>query len=151
GPSLSIPIFEGGRLMAAVDAARAERDQSFLNYHATVLQALEEVENCIIALAAERQTMHKLTIVAETSREALRVSRELYTGGASTFLNVLDADRSTFSAEPSLIDSRVGIATSYIALMKALGGGWDGDVDVDSPTVVDSGTGPHLWHPERGA
>lgn len=151
GPSVSVPIFEGGRLIAAVDAAKASRDQSFLSYHAAVLDALEEVENCILALAAERQTMRKMTIVAETSREALRVSRELYTSGSSNFLNVLDAERSTFSAETSLIDSRVGIANSYIALMKALGGGWDGEVDIDSPTVVDSETGPHFWHPERGA
>lgn len=151
GPSLSVPIFQGSQLIAAVDAAKASRDQSFLNYHAVVLEALDEVENCIIALAAERQTMRKLTTIAQTSREALRVSRELYTSGASNFLNVLDAERSTFSAETSLIDNRVAIATSYIALMMALGGGWDGDADVDSPTVVDSETGPHFWRPERGA
>lgn len=151
GPSLSVPIFQGGQLSAAVDGAEASRDQSFLNYHAVVLEALEDVENAIIALAAERQTMRKLTTVAQTSREALRISRELYTSGSSNFLNVLDAERSTFSAETSLIDSRVGIATSYIALMKALGGGWDGDVDIDTPTIVDSGTGPHFWRPDRGA
>jgi NodT family efflux transporter outer membrane factor (OMF) lipoprotein len=151
GPSLSVPIFQGGQLAAAVDAAEAGRDQSFLNYHATVLEALEDVENAIIALSVERQTMRKLTTVAQTSREALRISRELYTSGASNFLNVLDAERSTFSAETSLIDSRVGIATSYIALMRALGGGWDGEVDTDTPVVVDSGTGPHFWRPDRGA
>src|SRR5690606_29465795 len=54
GPTLTVPIFDAGRLAAAVEAAKAQRDQFFIAYHATVLQALEDVENALVSLAQER-------------------------------------------------------------------------------------------------
>jgi len=57
---------------------------------------------------------------------------------------VLDAERSAYSAEDPLLQSRVSIATDYIALNKALGGGWDGTIDSAKPEVIDVGAGPRL-------
>ena len=142
GPSLSVPIFNGGELAAAVDAARARRDQNDSVLRLTVLTALQDVEDGLVGLRQERIRLARLTEVARASAEAARLSRSLYGAGSTGFLDVLDAQRSLLSAEEALIQSRVALATRFIALNKALGGGWLRPVDVSTPTVVDGETGP---------
>lgn len=144
GPTLSLPIFNAGELAATVRVAEAQRDQSFIAFKASVLTALEDVENAATALTQERIKYQKLESSANSYREAARLARALYQNGASSFLDVLDAERSLYSAEDTLIQSRVAIATDYVALNKALGGGWDGAVDASKPEIVDTNTGPHL-------
>lgn len=144
GPSLTVPIFNGGQLKAAVDVAEAQRDQSFIAYRAAVLTALEDVENAIVSLAQERIRSGKLASASASYGEANKVARALFQAGSSSFLDVLTAERSLYSAADSLIESRVAIATDYIALNKALGGGWSRAIDSSKPEIVDSHTGPHL-------
>lgn len=144
GPTLTVPIFNGGQLKAAVEAAEAQRDQSFLAYQAAVLTALEDVENAIVALSQERIRSGKLASAARSYGEANTVARALFQAGSSSFLDVLTAERSLYSASDALIESRVSIATDYIALNKALGGGWSGAIDSSKPVIVDKRTGPHL-------
>ncbi|MFS8036641.1 efflux transporter outer membrane subunit [Xanthobacter sp. AM11] len=144
GPSLTVPIFTGGQLKAAVEVAQAERDAAFVAYKAAVLTALEEVENASVSLSQQRLKTGKLSISSGAYREAARLSRSLYQSGASSFLDVLTAERSLYSAETQLIQSRVATAKYYIALNKALGGGWDGMIDSSAPEVVDGYTGPHF-------
>jgi NodT family efflux transporter outer membrane factor (OMF) lipoprotein len=144
GPSLSVPIFNGGKLRAAVDIAGAQRDQYYLAWRSSVLTALEDVENAIVAMAQERIKIQRLSEAARRYGEATRLSRALYTSGSTSFLEALTAERSFYTAEDSLIVSRVAIATSYIALAKALGGGWDGVIDSSVPAVIDVNTGPHI-------
>ncbi|MFC0219009.1 efflux transporter outer membrane subunit [Pseudochelatococcus lubricantis] len=137
GPSLSVPVFNAGQLQAAVEAAQAQRDQQFLNLRATVLTALEEVENAVVALAQERVRHEKLAQSVASYRESARLARTLFESGSTSFIEVLDAERSLYSAEDSLIQSRVNITTQYIALNKALGGGWNGAVNAGKPEIVD--------------
>lgn len=144
GPGVNLPLFTGGRLPAAVEAAEALRDQSFVAWRAAVLTALEDVENATVALAQERIRQGRLATAAASYREAAGLSRDLYTSGATSFLDVLTAERSLYSAEDGLLQSRIAMATDYIALMKALGGGWDGRVDSATPEVIDLTTGPRL-------
>lgn len=142
GPSLSVPVFNAGQLQAAVAAAQARRDQQFLALHSSVLLALEEVENAIVALAQERVRQGKLAEAAANYRESARLARALFESGSTSFIEVLDAERSLYSAEDALIQSRAAIATHYVALNKALGGGWSGTIDTHTPAVVDHNTGP---------
>ena len=86
----------------------------------------------------------KLSAAATSYREASRLSRTLYQSGAASFLDVLDAERSLYSAEDTLLQSRVATTSTFVSLNKALGGGWDKPVDVLLPRVVDANTGPHL-------
>ncbi|UPJ46404.1 efflux transporter outer membrane subunit [Bradyrhizobium sp. 200] len=144
GPTVSIPIFNGGKLRAAVEIAQAQRDQYHIAWRSAVLSALEDVENSIVSLAQERIRIQSLSKAAQRYREAARLSRSLYETGSSSFLDVLDAERSLYTAEDSLLQSRVAIATDYIALSKALGGGWDGTIDSSRPDVNDVNTGPHI-------
>jgi len=144
GPTLTVPIFNGGQLKAAVEVAQAQRDQYFIAYRSSVLSALEDVENAIVALAQERIKSGKLATSASHYRDAATLGRSLYQSGTQSFLDLLEAERSLYSAEDSLIASRVAITTDYIALNKALGGGWSGTVDASRPEVVDTNTGPHF-------
>jgi len=144
GPALSVPVFTGGQLKAAVEVAQATRDQNFLAYHSSILTALEEVENASVAFNQERLRASKLQQSASSYGDAARLARALYQNGSTSFLEVLDAERSLYSAEDTLLQSQVAIATDYIALNKALGGGWDGALDVTTPAVVDTNTGPHF-------
>lgn len=139
GPSLSLPIFNAGQLAAAVDVADAQREQYYLAFRSAVLTALQDVENAVVSLSEESKKNVKLATAAEAYREAASLSRELYETGNTSFLEVLTAERSLYSAEDSLISSDVAITTSYIALNKALGGGWDGAVDVSTPVSAPGG------------
>ena len=144
GPSLSVPIFNAGKLKAAVEVAQAQRDQYFIAYRSSILTALEDVENAMVSLAQERIKSSKLSVSARHYREAASLARSLYQSGTTSFLDLLEADRSLYSAEDSLLSSQVAISTDYIALNKALGGGWSGAVEVAKPEIADTNTGPHL-------
>ncbi|ALK09102.1 efflux transporter outer membrane subunit [Blastochloris viridis] len=144
GPQLSVPIFNGGQLRAAVDVTESQRDQSYIAFRAAVLTALEDVENALVALSKERVRASRLSESVQANRDATRLARQLFQTGSSSFLDVLDAERSLYSAEDTLLQSRVAISTDYIALAKALGGGWTDPVDVATPEAVDIGTGPHI-------
>lgn len=140
GPSVSIPIFNAGQLKAAVDYAQAQRDEYFLTYRAAVLGALQDVENASVSLQQERIKYRSLASSADSYRQAVFLARTLYQSGSTSFLDVLDAERSAYSADDAVLTSRVAIATDYVALNKALGGGWTGTVDDRTPAVVDTQT-----------
>ncbi|SEN47593.1 efflux transporter, outer membrane factor (OMF) lipoprotein, NodT family [Bradyrhizobium sp. OK095] len=144
GPTLSVPIFNGGKLRAAVETAQAQRDQYHVAWRSAVLAALEDVENSIVSLAEERRRIRSLAEAARRYGEAAQLSRALYENGSTSFLDVLDAERSRFSAEDALLQSRVAVTKDYVALAKALGGGWDGAIDSTTPEIVDANTGPHI-------
>lgn len=143
GPSITVPVFDAGKRYATVRIAEAQRDQAFATFHATLLSALEDVENALVSLSTERVRSGKLSEAAKNYREAARLSRSLFESGSANFLDVLDAERSLYSADDSLIQSRVAIAKNFVALAKALGGGWPDRVDTTTPLVVDTNTGPH--------
>lgn len=144
GPSLSLPLFNGGQLRAEVEVAEAQRDQYFVALRSTVLTALEDVENALVSLAQDRRRLDKLTASSRSYADAYELSRALYTAGGQSFLDVLDAERSLYTARDSLLQTQVSAATSYISLCKALGGGWNRPVDSSRPEIVDTHTGPHL-------
>ncbi|WP_144751520.1 efflux transporter outer membrane subunit [Bartonella saheliensis] len=137
GPGLRLPLFNGGQIMASVAVARAQRDQAFVAYRAAVLTALEDVENALVRLTKEHQRLEKLIVANKASWHSLQLSRSLFENGNTSFLELLNANRSYYSAQMALKDSRISLVTQYIALMKALGGGWDGVVDVSRPEIVD--------------
>ncbi|EJF74706.1 efflux transporter outer membrane subunit [Bartonella alsatica] len=137
GPGLRFPFFNGGQVMASVAVARAQRDQAFIAYRAAVLGALEDVENALVRLTKEHQRLEKLIVANKAFLHSLQISRSLFENGNTSFLELLNADRSYYSAQMALKDSRVSLVTQYIALMKALGGGWDGVVDVSRSEVLD--------------
>ncbi len=125
GPTISIPIFEGGRLRATLALRKVEQQEAALNYQQTVLQAWHDVDNALTAYAAEQRRHDALAEAVVQNRLALRLARERYTQGVADFLNVLDAERTLLSAQDSLADSSTTVSANLVQLYKALGGGWE--------------------------
>ncbi len=95
-------------------------------YEQTVLRALEETENALVAHARARDQLAEVEHEARASVTAAQIARARYEGGMVGFLEVLDAERTQLTAEDQLAQSRTETATSLIAVYKALGGGWQG-------------------------
>ena len=134
GPSLSLPIFNGGALKAQVKIARSEAEQQYLTWKSTVLNAVEEVENAQTALIRDGQTVAALRKVVQSYEQTLNLARESYRGGASTILDVLDAERNVASARLSLASAIRQLARDYVALNVAIGGG----AEIGAATTVAS-------------
>jgi multidrug efflux system outer membrane protein len=134
GPTLSLPIFNGGSLKAQVKIARSEAEQQYLTWKSTVLQAVEEVENAQTALIRDGQTVAALRKVVSTFEQTLNLARESYRGGASTILDVLDAERNVADARLALASAIRQLARDYVALNVAIGGG----AEIGAPTAVAS-------------
>jgi len=125
GPSVTWPIFQGGAIVSNVRVQEALRDQAFITYQNTVLAAFQDVENALIAFAKEQQHRRALNDAVVANRKAVDLSLHLYIEGQIDFLNVLNAQRSLYASEDTLVQSERNIATDLIALYKALGGGWE--------------------------
>jgi NodT family efflux transporter outer membrane factor (OMF) lipoprotein len=124
GPSVSWRVFDTGRTRAAIAEQEAIEEQALIAYRRTVLAALQEVENALIASAKEQERRRSLAEAVTANRKAVSLAKTLYTEGQTDFLNVLDAQRSLFVTEETLVLSTSAISTDLVALYKALGGGW---------------------------
>jgi NodT family efflux transporter outer membrane factor (OMF) lipoprotein len=131
GPSISLPIFNRGKLRRGVDLQVELLEQSEINYRKTVLGALSEVEDALVALRAERERQEAYQEATLAAANAVELSLTLYRTGISDFQAVLEAQRSLYSLEDLLAQSQAGETTSLIRLYKAVGGGWF--VDEESP------------------
>jgi NodT family efflux transporter outer membrane factor (OMF) lipoprotein len=124
GPTLNIPIFEGGKLRATVRLQDIREQEAGVTYANTVLGAVHEVENALVAYQTEQTRRASLEATVKQNQETLTLARQRYSGGVTTFLDVLDAERTLQQSELSLADSTAAAATDLVALYKALGGGW---------------------------
>ncbi len=125
GPSLTLPIFEGGRIRRTVELRQGQQQEAGISYQKTVLQALGEVDDSLTAYDREQVRHRHLAIQVRESDQALALSRSMYRQGLADFLTVLTAERTALQAEQQLSDSTTTIATNLVALYKALGGGWE--------------------------
>jgi NodT family efflux transporter outer membrane factor (OMF) lipoprotein len=142
GPSLSLPIFQGGKLTADLHMARAQEAAATLNYRATVLNALREVENALVAYRTDRPARDKLADEVNAGEQALYLARNSYSHGLANFLQVLDAQRTAISARQQLIEANVTLINDVVALYNALGGGWqETDTPIPAP-VIDTSLPP---------
>ena len=124
GPSVSWPLLDGGRIRANIRLQQALADETGVAYRKTVLGALQEVETALIAFQKEQERRTTLEESVAANTKAVELSTDLYTGGRTDFLNVLDAQRSLLIAEDALVQSTTAISSDLVALYKALGGGW---------------------------
>ncbi|HCL64756.1 MAG TPA: nodulation protein NodT [Rhizobium sp.] len=124
GPSLTLPIFDGGRLKANVNIAESSAREQYLAWKATVLKAVEEVENALAAVNRDSRTVSALTATVRSYEEALSLSTASYKDGASSLLDVLDAQRSVSTAQANLAAAVQQMAADYVALNVAIGGGY---------------------------
>ncbi len=125
GPGVTWPILQGGSTLANVRLQQALRDQSYLTYRKTVLVALQEVEDSLVALGNEQDHGKALAEAVIQNRRAVDLAKHLYSEGQADFLSVLDAQRLLYTSQIALAQSRQAESADAIALYKALGGGWE--------------------------
>ncbi len=125
-PAFRWPIMNFRRLLSAVDASRAIRDESLARYEKAVLNSLEEVENALVTLSREKRRAQALVEAVQANDVARRLAEELYQAGAQSYLAVLDAETALYDAQDQLARSRLHRTLGLVALYKALGGGWQG-------------------------
>ncbi len=124
GPSISLPIFEGGKLTANLRTARAEEASAALNYRATVLNALREVEDALVAYRTDQAAADDRAADVQAASVTLDLADNRYTHGLSNYLNVLSAEQAQVSARQQLAQADAALANDVVALFTALGGGW---------------------------
>jgi len=128
GPTLSVPLFEGGKLKATLHLTEAQQKEAALSYQQTVLTALHEVDNALTAYRSEQARRQQLTDAVAQNRLALVLARARYAQGVADFLAVLDAQRTLLADELLLADSTTAVSGNLVVLYKALGGGWETDL-----------------------
>jgi multidrug efflux system outer membrane protein len=128
GPTLNLPIFDAGARVARIKANEAAAREAYLAWKQTVLTAVAEVENALVAVSRTRQTVSALTATVRSYEEALSLATASYRDGASSLLDVLDAQRNVASAQANLAQAVQQLANGYVQLNVAIGGGyaWDG-------------------------
>lgn len=125
GPSIRWPIFAAGRLRAQIAVEDARKEQLLAAYEKSVLTALEDVENALVQYLREQERLKSLIEAATADRRAIVLADDLYRKGLTSFLDVLDAQRTFYSTELELGRSKADVALYLVALYKALGGGWE--------------------------
>jgi multidrug efflux system outer membrane protein len=125
GPTVSIPIFEGGRLRANLKAAKAVQKEETARYQQAVLTATADVETALGALRAlVRRNDAQSRAEAATTRGA-KIARDRYKAGTSTYLEVIDAERGALAAQLTTAALTGERLATTVQLIKALGGGWN--------------------------
>ena len=122
--SLTLPIFNWGRINANINSKKAQFEQALLTYQSTVLTAFKEVENTLVAYSKEQQRHKSLAQAVEASQLAVQMADERYHRGLTTFLDVLQTQQTLYQTQRDLVDSSAQLSTDLVALYKALGGGW---------------------------
>lgn len=124
GAQVSQPIFTGGALRGNLRYAESQHQQALLTYRQTIQRAFGDVSDALIGYEKLHQVRVSQEVTVADLQESVRLSNLRYRGGTTTYLEVLDGQRSLFSAELTLAQARGSEYQSLVQLYRALGGGW---------------------------
>ena len=122
--NVSMPIFDAGSRRAQVRAQQAALDQALVAYQASVLTALKEVEDALVALRGDRERLVRLQSAAEAAGNAALLARQRYSSGLVDFQVVLETQRAQLTTQASVASARAEVSADHVRLYKALGGDW---------------------------
>jgi NodT family efflux transporter outer membrane factor (OMF) lipoprotein len=124
GPGISWAVFKGGAIRQNIEVQSALQEQSLIAYEASILTALEEVENALVAYVEVQHRRQSLSEATRAAHKAVELAQHKYQAGLTDFNNVLDAQRSLLSFQEQLAQSEGNVASNLVRLYKVLGGGW---------------------------
>jgi len=124
GAQVSQPIFTGGALRGNLEVAKSQHQQALISYRQTIQRAFGDVSDALIGYEKFHQVRVRQEDTVKDLQESVRLSNLRYTGGTTTYLEVLDGQRSLFSAELTLAEARGTEYQSLVQLYRVLGGGW---------------------------
>ena len=122
--SVSAPLFDGGATKAQVRSQEAALEQARLGYQSTVLTALKDVEDALVALRGDTERLARLQAASTAAANAELLARQRYQSGLIDFRTVLDTQRSLLSTQDSVASVQATLSADHVRLYKALGGGW---------------------------
>jgi len=134
GPAIDLSLFDQGEKRAVVDITKARRDSALTIYQKSVLAALGEVEDSLVAFNHEQETRRILNEAVSSGERAVMIANGRYESGLADFLNVLQSEQALYLSEDQLAQSEERLTLSMVAIFKALGGGWQ----EQSSTVPDT-------------
>jgi outer membrane protein, multidrug efflux system len=124
GSTLAQPIFTAGRLRSNVRLAEAQQQESLLFYQQTIQGAFRDVSDALIAYRKTQEFREQQKLLVDSAQDATRLSHLRYTGGATSYLEVLTNDTNYFTAELGLVQAQLNELLSLVQVYKGLGGGW---------------------------
>jgi multidrug efflux system outer membrane protein len=124
GPAVRWNLFDGGRVRQAIRVEDARTEQALARYEQTVLRALEDAEDAMVAYVQESERRDALERSAVAAEKAVELVNVLYRTGLTDFQNVLDSERSLFEQQDQLAESEGRLTQNLIRIYRALGGGW---------------------------
>ncbi|MGC4086269.1 MAG: TolC family protein [Vicinamibacterales bacterium] len=130
-------VFDGGRIRQQIAVQSAVVDQRVEAYQSTLLTALEDVENALVALETSRQRLDSLQSAQRAAEEAAQLAQTQYAAGLADFERVLDTQRTVLSVQDSVATTQGDRTTALVQLFKALGGGWAASSDSGSVSRSD--------------
>jgi NodT family efflux transporter outer membrane factor (OMF) lipoprotein len=125
GPSVSLPIFQGGRLKGQMQLAQSQQRAAVLRFRATVLQAWRDVDDGVTAYVAARESRAEAAAMDGSRQQALAYAREQRLAGAVGDIDVIQARTAALASADMLVQSDARLRASLVGLYKALGGGWE--------------------------
>lgn len=125
GPTVYLPIFQGGRLMQRLALNESRQKTAALAYRQTVLRAWHEVDDALDAWAAQQRQHDELRVSYEQNKQALHAAERGYQQGAADYLSVLTAQLNLLASQTNLNSSATNATLTVVNLYKSLGGGWD--------------------------
>jgi NodT family efflux transporter outer membrane factor (OMF) lipoprotein len=125
-------ILNYGKLSANIHAANAREQEALAEYQKSVITALADVERSLTSLEKQQKQRDFLNATVKENGHAAEIARERYKAGLTTFLEVLDADRTFFVSQTQALDGDANLTQDQIALYKSLGGGWKTGVTIIS-------------------
>ncbi|MHB1199044.1 MAG: efflux transporter outer membrane subunit [Polaromonas sp.] len=131
--SVSLPLFDGGAARAQVRAQEAALEQARVSYQASVLTALKDVEDALVALGGDRERLVRLQAAAAAAANADLLARQRYASGLIDFRTVLDTQRTLLATQDSVASTRASLSADHVRLYKALGGGWAPGTETAAP------------------
>jgi outer membrane protein, multidrug efflux system len=124
GPSISQPIFEGGRIHNNLLLTESQQRQALLAYQQTIQDAFREVSDALVAYQKSKDLREQQELLTAAAKDAARLSHVRYDAGATSYLEVLTNETNYYNAELSLSQARFGEVLALVQVYNALGGGW---------------------------
>lgn len=122
-PQISVPLFDAGSNRANLDVAKADRDIAVAQYEKAIQTAFREVADTLASQGTLGDQLAAQQSLTEATADSYRLSEARYDKGVDSYLVVLDSQRSTYSAQQSLINVRLAMLANQVTLYKVLGGG----------------------------
>ena len=137
-PGVTWDIFDAGKVKSNIAVQNARQAEALEAYRAAVLQAMQDVDDALIAYNREQVRLEALDNAVTANQKSVDLSMELYQKGSKDFLSVLDAQRNLFGAQSAQAQSELQVSADLVALYKALGGGWNPDEKKDEKKMAKS-------------